>query len=102
MVKIEEDIKLDFSDVLIKPKRSTLSSRSQVELSRTFKTLHSKSEWTGIPIMVANITLKKSNGITTVDCAAFKPLIVKNCANKPKTVAKNIINSDFGEGNKAN
>ena len=42
MVKIEEDTKLDFSDVLIKPKRSTLSSRSQVELSRTFKTLHSK------------------------------------------------------------
>ena len=55
MVKIEEDIKLDFSDVLIKPKRSTLSSRSQVELSRTFKTLHSKSEWTCIPIMVANM-----------------------------------------------
>ena len=55
MVKIEEDTKLDFSDVLIKPKRSTLSSRSQVELSRTFKTLHSKSEWTGIPIMVANM-----------------------------------------------
>ena len=55
MVKIEEDIKLDFSDVLIKPKRSTLSSRSQVELSRNFKTLHSKSEWVGVPIMVANM-----------------------------------------------
>ena len=55
MVKIEEDTKLDFSDVLIKPKRSTLSSRSQVELSRTFKTLHSKIEWMGVPIMVANM-----------------------------------------------
>ena len=55
MVKIEEDTKLDFSDVLIKPKRSTLSSRSQVELSRTFKTLHSKVEWIGVPIMVANM-----------------------------------------------
>ena len=55
MVKIEEDTKLDFSDVLIKPKRSTLSSRSQVELSRTFKTLHSKMEWKGVPIMVANM-----------------------------------------------
>ena len=55
MVKIEEDTKLDFSDVLIKPKRSTLSSRSQVELSRTFKTLHSKVEWNGVPIMVANM-----------------------------------------------
>jgi GMP reductase len=55
MVKIEEDTKLDFSDVLIKPKRSTLSSRSQVELSRIFKTLHSKIEWKGVPIMVANM-----------------------------------------------
>ena len=55
MVKIEEDTKLDFSDVLIKPKRSTLSSRSQVELSRTFKTVHSKIEWMGVPIMVANM-----------------------------------------------
>ena len=55
MVKIEEDTKLDFSDVLIKPKRSTLSSRSQVELSRTFKTLHSNIEWKGVPIMVANM-----------------------------------------------
>lgn len=55
MVKIEEDLKLDFSDVLIKPKRTTLSSRSQVELCRTFKTLYSKCEWVGVPIMVANM-----------------------------------------------
>tara|TARA_B110001452_G_C15223242_1_gene424028 strand:- start:1055 stop:2092 length:1038 start_codon:yes stop_codon:yes gene_type:complete len=55
MVKIEEDLKLDFSDVLIKPKRTTLSSRSQVELCRTFKTLYSKCDWSGIPIMVANM-----------------------------------------------
>jgi len=55
MVKIEEDLKLDFSDVLIKPKRTTLSSRSQVELCRNFKTLHSKCDWNGVPIMVANM-----------------------------------------------
>ncbi len=55
MVKIEEDIKLDFSDVLIKPKRSTISSRSDVNLQRKFKTLHSKCEWDGVPIMVANM-----------------------------------------------
>ena len=42
MVKIEEGTKLDFSDVLIKPKRSTIKSRSEVDLNRTFKTLHSK------------------------------------------------------------
>ena len=50
MVKIEEGTKLDFSDVLIKPKRSTIKSRSEVVLNRTFKTLHSKQEWTGIPL----------------------------------------------------
>ena len=33
-MKLEQDIKLDFQDVLIRPKRSTLSSRSQVNLIR--------------------------------------------------------------------
>ena len=33
-MKIENDIKLDFSDVLLRPKRSTLSSRSEVTLLR--------------------------------------------------------------------
>jgi GMP reductase len=55
MVKIENDIKLDFTDVLIKPKRSTISSRSEVELMRTFITKHSKINWSGVPIMVANM-----------------------------------------------
>ena len=55
MVKIEEGTKLDFSDVLIKPKRSTIKSRSEVDLNRTFTTLHSKQEWTGVPIMIANM-----------------------------------------------
>ncbi len=55
MVVLEKDIKLDFSDVLIKPKRTTLKSRSEVSLKRTFTTLHSKINWTGVPIMVANM-----------------------------------------------
>lgn len=54
-MKIENDIKLDFSDVLIRPKRSVLSSRSQVSLTRTFKFPHSKSCWTGVPIIAANM-----------------------------------------------
>ena len=36
MVKIDFFTKLDFSDVLIKPKRSTIKSRSEVNLNRTF------------------------------------------------------------------
>jgi len=54
-MKIEDDIKLDFSDVLIRPKRSKLSSRSQVSLERTFKFPNSNQIWTGIPIIAANM-----------------------------------------------
>ena len=52
---IEDDIKLDFSDVLIRPKRSTLTSRNDVELSRTYTFYHSQKEWTGVPIMASNM-----------------------------------------------
>ena len=34
LMRIEEDIKLDYSDVLFRPKRSTLSSRKDVDLKR--------------------------------------------------------------------
>lgn len=45
----------DFKDVLIRPKRSTLKSRSQVDLSRTYTFRNSKKQWTGVPIMAANM-----------------------------------------------
>ena len=54
-MRIEYDIKLGFKDVMFRPKRSTLKSRSQVNLERTFKMMHNHSEWTGIPIMAANM-----------------------------------------------
>jgi GMP reductase len=54
-MRIEDDIKLDFKDVLIRPKRSTLSSRKEVDLNRTFTFKHSGWEWRGIPIMAANM-----------------------------------------------
>jgi GMP reductase len=52
---IESDIKLGFKDVMLRPKRSTLSSRSEVSLTRKFKFLHSETTWDGIPIMAANM-----------------------------------------------
>jgi GMP reductase len=52
---LENDVKLGFSDVLIRPKRSNLKSRAQVDLQRTFKFLHSKRDWTGIPVIAANM-----------------------------------------------
>ena len=54
-MRIEADIKLGFKDVMIRPKRSTLGSRSQVSLLRKFKWLHGGKEWEGIPIMAANM-----------------------------------------------
>ena len=52
---IEDDLKLDYSDVLIRPKRSTLTSRFDVDLFRTYTFYHSGDEWTGVPIMSSNM-----------------------------------------------
>ena len=54
-MRIEDDVKLDYSDVLLRPKRSTLTSRYDVDMKRTYKFLHSKKQWSGTPIMAANM-----------------------------------------------
>ena len=54
-MRIESDTKLDFHNVLIRPKRSTLSSRSEVSLERTFQFPNSTLSWTGVPIIAANM-----------------------------------------------
>ena len=54
-MRIIDDVKLDFSDVLIRPKRSTLESRKNAKLERTFSFKHSKQSWTGVPIIAANM-----------------------------------------------
>ena len=56
-MRIEYDLKLGFKDVMIRPKRSTLKSRSQVNLNRDFKFRHASVEWEGIPIMAANMDM---------------------------------------------
>lgn len=54
-MRIESDLKLGFKDVMFRPKRSTLKSRSQVSLEREYKFLHSPFKWKGVPIMAANM-----------------------------------------------
>ena len=54
-MRIERDVKLDFSDVLFRPKRSTMGSRSDVELSRSYLYRNSQKSYSGIPIMAANM-----------------------------------------------
>ena len=82
-MRIEEDIKLDYKDVLIRPKRSTLGSRKEVDLERGFTFRNYKPyvatdvlpdgypvvqqqerHYRGVPIMAANM-----DGVGTFDMA---------------------------------
>jgi len=53
---IKDDIKLDFKDVLLEPKISSLSSRKQVSLVTQHLTLHAKQTIRGVPIISANMS----------------------------------------------
>tara|TARA_B100001175_G_scaffold316243_1_gene329667 strand:- start:1436 stop:2473 length:1038 start_codon:yes stop_codon:yes gene_type:complete len=54
-MRIEEEIKLDYSDVLFRPKRSTLKSRKDVDLNRKYTFKYSKLSWKGTPIIASNM-----------------------------------------------
>ena len=54
-MRIIDDTKLDFDDVLISPKRSQLTSRKDAELTRKFTFKHSQHTWTGVPIVASNM-----------------------------------------------
>ena len=64
---IENEIKLDYKDVLFKPKRSTLTSRQQVDLFRTIEFRNAKGvdrRYYGIPIIASNM-----DGVGTFEMA---------------------------------
>ena len=63
-MRIENELRLDYNNVLIRPKRSTLGSRKEVKLTREFKFRNSVSEYEGIPIMAANM-----DGVGTFEAA---------------------------------
>ena len=72
-MRIERDIKLDYSDVLFRPKRSTMGSRKEVDLHRKFAFTNYQpdfpgnirdSHYNGIPIMAANM-----DGVGTIAMA---------------------------------
>jgi GMP reductase len=52
---IDYQVKLDFRDVLIRPKRSTLTSRSDVDITREFTFRHAGIKYHGIPIIASNM-----------------------------------------------
>ena len=63
-MRIETDLKLDYSNVLIRPKRSTLTSRADVVLEREYTFVNSNKVYRGVPIMAANM-----DGVGTFEMA---------------------------------
>jgi GMP reductase len=73
-MRIESEVKLDFSDVLIKPKRSTLGSRKEVDLFRSYTfrnydpdfpdNIERHGHYSGVPIMASNM-----DGVGTFEIA---------------------------------
>ncbi len=100
-MRIEEDIKLDYSDVLIRPKRSRLSSRSEVDLTRQMNFVNSSQSLTCIPIMTANMdttgtfemakALAKHQMITVLN----KHYTIENLCNFYTSVNENTRNLSF-------
>lgn len=94
-MRIEDDVKLDFKDVLIRPKRSTLSSRKDVILQREYQFKHSKRYYQGVPIMAANM-----DGVGTIEMAAalqkhnMFTCLVKNYTLADYQEVKGIIGTD--------
>tara|TARA_Y100001970_G_scaffold54640_1_gene69314 strand:+ start:1194 stop:2231 length:1038 start_codon:yes stop_codon:yes gene_type:complete len=62
-MKVDNTPQLDFKDVLIRPKRTTLMSRSEVNLERELKFPHSKQVWKGVPIIAANMDTTGTFGV---------------------------------------
>ena len=58
---LEHDIRLDYGDVLIRPKRSTLESRGQVNLERGFTFRNARDGKTGKPVSYCGIPIIASN-----------------------------------------
>ena len=94
-MRIESDLKLGFKDVMIRPKRSTLKSRSQVSLKRDFKFLHSTTVWKGIPIMAANM-----DTVGTFEMAiALSQKQLFTCIHKHYSITDwNVFSSNAPEG----
>lgn len=55
MPRIENEPKLDFKDVLLRPKRSTLKSRADVDLVREYTFKNSGKAYAGVPVLAANM-----------------------------------------------
>lgn len=106
-MRIEYDVKLDFKDVLIRPKRSVLTSRSEVSLEREFRFKNSGATWKGVPIIAANMdhtgtfsmanALAKHSLLTAIDKfispADWQAFATKN----PEAIAASFVSVGISE-----
>ena len=71
-IKVKEDIKLDFKDVLIVPKKSNIESRNNVSLLRTFHFKYYPKSITCVPIIASNMssvgTISMSEKLSDIQC----------------------------------
>ena len=81
-MKINNEPKLDFDDVLLVPHRSKTASRVNVTLDRNFTFYHSNKMWSGIPIMAANMdttgTFEMANVLSKYNLPTDNIVIPKN------------------------
>lgn len=102
-MRIETDVKLDYRDVLIRPKRSTLKSRKEVNLERSFNfrnyepdfpdNCSDEPHYRGIPIMASNM-----DGVGTFDMAdALGKQSIFTCLVKTYN-AEELIDFYYGDG----
>jgi GMP reductase len=102
-MRIDQDVKLDYKDVLIRPKRSTLKSRSEVALERSFNFRNYEPDfpyngtedphYRGIPIMAANM-----DGVGTFEMAdKLAEGEIFTCLVKTYT-AEELIQYFYGDG----
>lgn len=71
-MKVIEDTKLGFDNVLIKPKKSCINSRKDVNLLCEYEFKYSKQKWSGIPLIAANMdttgTVEMANKLASLNC----------------------------------
>ncbi|WP_217537126.1 GMP reductase [Vibrio metschnikovii] len=97
-MRIEQELKLGFKDVLFRPKRSTLKSRSQVNLTRDFTFKHSGRQWSGVPVIAANMDSVGSFAMATalaehgVMTAIHKHYTVQDWADFVQTANSETLN----------
>lgn len=106
-MRIEYDIKLDFKDVLIRPKRSVLKTRAEVSLEREFKFKHSQNIWKGVPIIAANmdhtgtlamaLALSEYGLLTALDKFIKKEEFQAFIKKYPKVISSCFISTGIGE-----